>query len=77
MRVFTIPIAVGFLIGALAAMVAQQTRGSVDLFGASYEGYTGIVLMGAIMGLVGFVIGLMIWLLMRTFKIAQKIDSDK
>ncbi len=67
---------VGFALGAFGGMAAIQGRGSVDLGSSSYEGWTGILVVAGILTAVGFVIGLILWLLVRTLKTAQKIDAD-
>lgn len=74
MRAFLIPVLIGIILGALGGFAAIQGRGSVDIFGASYEGWIGIWVVISIMGGVGLVVGLMVWLLSQALKIAQKID---
>lgn len=76
MRAFLIPMLIGIVLGALAGFAAIQGRGSVDLGDASFEGWTGIWVVIGIMGGVGLVVGLMVWLLSRALKIAQKIDRS-
>ncbi|WP_162653869.1 hypothetical protein [Lentilitoribacter sp. Alg239-R112] len=76
MRAFLIPMLIGIILGALGGFAAIQGRGSVDIGGMSFEGWTGIWIVIAIMGCVGLVVGLMVWLLFRALKIAQKIDRS-
>lgn len=76
MKLFLIPMLVGFALGAFGGMAAIQGRGSVDLGSTSYEGWTGILVVAGILTAVGFVIGLILWLLVRTLKTAKKIDAD-
>lgn len=74
MRAFLIPVFIGIILGALGGFAAIQGRGSVDIFSASYEGWIGIWVVISIMGGVGLVVGLIVWLLSQALKIAQKID---
>lgn len=75
MKLFLIPTLIGIVLGAFGGMAALQGRGSVDLGSVSYHGWTGIVVVAAILGAVGLVIGLILWLLMKALKTAQKIDA--
>ena len=77
MRALVIPIIIGVILGALAGMAAIQGRGSVDIGASSYEGWTGILIVAGIMGCVGAVVGLIVWLLVRALKIARNIDANK
>jgi hypothetical protein len=77
MKAFLIPTLIGMVLGAFGGMAAIQGRGLVDLGSVSYEGWTGILVVMGIMGGVGMVIGLMVWLLSRALKTAASIQNDK
>jgi len=55
----------GAVFGALAGLAAIRGRGAVEFGAVRLEGMTGIISLSAILALMGLLLGLTFWLIMR------------
>ena len=70
-----LPVVGGAALGALAGMAAIRGRGAVELGAVRLEGLAGIATVSAILALMGLMLGLTFWLIMRALHAAA--DGDR
>jgi len=69
-----LPVIGGAALGALAGMAAIRGRGAVEFGSVRLEGMTGILSLSAILALMGLMLGLTFWLIMRALGDAANGD---
>ena len=74
-RAVVLPVIGGAALGALAGLAAIRGRGAVELGAVRLEGFTGILAVSAILALMGLMLGLTFWLIMRALHSAA--DGDR
>ncbi|MCY0095028.1 hypothetical protein [Hoeflea ulvae] len=67
----------GAVLGALAGLAAIRGRGAVEFGAVRLEGMTGIISLSAILALMGLLLGLTFWLIMRALGDAAKGDKRR
>jgi len=65
-----LPVIGGAALGALAGLAAIRGRGAVEFGSVRLEGMAGIVSVSAILALMGLLLGLTFWLIMRALHAA-------
>lgn len=70
-----LPVIGGAALGALAGLAAIRGRGAVELGAVRLEGLAGILAVSAILALMGLMLGLTFWLIMRALESAA--DGDR
>jgi hypothetical protein len=73
-RVVVLPVIGGAGLGALAGLAAIRGRGAVELGALHLEGLAGIAAVSVILALMGLLLGLTFWLIMRALHAATKGD---
>ena len=74
-RVVAVPV-IGFAgLGALAGLSAIRGRGAVEFDTVRLEGFAGIATLSAILALMGLMLGLTLWLIMRALQTAANGDK--
>tara|TARA_R110002020_G_scaffold243498_2_gene457053 strand:+ start:26452 stop:26703 length:252 start_codon:yes stop_codon:yes gene_type:complete len=73
-RAVVLPVVGGAGLGALAGLAVINGRGAVELGSLRIEGITGIVAVSVILALMGLLLGLTLWLIMRALHAAAKGD---
>lgn len=73
-RVVVLPVIGGAGLGALAGLAAIRGRGAVELGTLRLEGFAGIAAVSLILALMGLMLGLTFWLIMRALHAAAKGD---
>jgi len=76
-RAVVLPVIGGAALGALAGLAAIRGRGAVELGSVRLEGMTGIVTLSAILALMGLMLGLTFWLIMRALSAAANGDKRR
>ncbi|WP_340161877.1 hypothetical protein [uncultured Hoeflea sp.] len=74
-RAVVLPVIGGAALGALAGLAAIRGRGAVELGAVRLEGLAGILAVSAILALMGLMLGLTFWLIMRALHSAA--DGDR
>jgi len=69
-RPVVLPVIGGAVLGALAGLAAIRGRGAVELGAVRLEGMAGIAAVSAILALMGLMLGLTFWLIMRALHAA-------
>ena len=69
-RAVVLPVIGGAALGALAGLAAIRGRGAVELGAVRLEGLAGILAVSAILALMGLMLGLTFWLIMRALHAA-------
>lgn len=77
MRPILIPTIIGLVLGGLAGYAALQSRASILMGDVAFEGWAGIGVVAGITGGLGLLVGIILWLLIRTIKTASEISKDK
>ncbi|MEM5473007.1 hypothetical protein WNZ14_14840 [Hoeflea sp. AS60] len=67
----------GAILGALAGLAALNGRGAVEFGAVRLEGLAGITAVSAILALMGLLLGLTFWLIMRALDDAAKGDRRR
>jgi len=70
-----LPVIGGAALGALAGLAAIRGRGAVELGALRLEGMAGIAAVSAILALMGLMLGLTFWLIMRALENAANGDK--
>lgn len=73
-RVIVLPAIGGAALGGLAGLAAIRARGAVELGAVQLEGIAGIAAVSAILALMGLMLGLTFWLIMRALHAAANGD---
>jgi len=76
-RVVLLPVFAGAAIGALAGLAAIRGRGAVELGSVRLEGLAGIGAVSAILALMGLMLGLTFWLIMRALHAAANGGNER
>ena len=74
-RAVVLPVIGGAGLGALAGLAAIRGRGAVELGAVRLEGLAGILAVSAILALMGLMLGLTFWLIMRALHNAANGDK--
>jgi hypothetical protein len=69
-----LPVIGGAALGALAGLAAIRGRGAVEFGSVRLEGIAGILSLSAILALMGLMLGLTFWLIMRALGDAANGD---
>lgn len=72
-----LPVIGGAVLGALGGLAALSGRGAVELGAIRLEGLAGILAVSAILALMGLMLGLTFWLIMRALHSAAKGDRSQ
>jgi len=75
-RVIVLPVIGGAALGGLAGLAAIRGRGAVELGTVQLEGIGGIAAVSAILALMGLMLGLTFWLIMRALHAAANGDGQ-
>jgi len=73
-RAVVLPVIGGAALGALAGLAAIRGRGAVEFGSVRLEGMAGIAAVSFILALMGLMLGLTFWLIMRALHAAAKGD---
>ena len=76
-RVVVLPVIGGAGLGALAGFAAIRGRGAVEFGQLHLEGLAGIAAVSAVLALMGLLLGLTFWLIMRALHAAAKGDRRR
>ncbi|SOE18746.1 hypothetical protein SAMN05877838_3684 [Hoeflea halophila] len=73
-RAVVLPVIGGAVLGALGGLAALSGRGAVELGAVRLEGLAGILAVSVILALMGLMLGLTFWLIMRALENAANGD---
>ncbi|MDF1608928.1 hypothetical protein PZ897_12140 [Hoeflea sp. YIM 152468] len=76
-RAVLLPVIGGAGLGAVAGLAAIRGRGAVEFGSVRLEGLAGIVSLSAILALMGLMLGLTFWLIMRALGAAAQGDKRR
>ena len=76
-RIVALPVIGGAGLGALAGFAAIRGRGAVEFGTLHLEGAAGIAAVSAVLALMGLLLGLTFWLIMRALDAAAKGDRRR
>ena len=76
-KVVVLPVIGGAGLGALAGFAAIRGRGAVEFGALHLEGAAGIAAVSAVLALMGLLLGLTFWLIMRALAAAAKGDRRR
>lgn len=76
-RIVVLPVILGAGLGALAGLAAIRGRGAVEFGALRLEGFSGIAAVSLILALMGLMLGLTFWLIMRALAAAAKGDGRR
>ncbi|AKI00788.1 hypothetical protein IMCC20628_02084 [Hoeflea sp. IMCC20628] len=74
-KAVVLPVIGGAALGALAGLAAIRGRGAVEFGSVRLEGVAGILALSAILALMGLMLGLTFWLIMRA--LGDAANGDK
>jgi len=76
-RIVVMPAVGGAGLGALAGLAALRGRGAVEFGTLHLEGLAGIAAVSVVLALMGLLLGLTFWLIMRALAAAAKGDRRR